>query len=42
MTDEMIRALADHGGVMGLNFCPEFLTRNRCSLLSDIQRELPL
>ena len=26
MTDEMIRALADHGGVMGLNFCPEFLT----------------
>ena len=25
MTDEMIRALADHGGVMGLNLCPAFL-----------------
>lgn len=26
MTDEMIRALADHGGVMGLNLGPEFLS----------------
>ena len=25
LTDEMIRALADHGGVAGLNFCPKFL-----------------
>lgn len=25
MTDEMIRALADRGGVMGINFCPAFL-----------------
>ena len=25
MTDEMIRALADSGGVMGVNFCPAFL-----------------
>ena len=34
MTDEMIRALADKGGVMGVNFCPEFLvqdTENRHS-----------
>ncbi|MBQ4425590.1 MAG: dipeptidase [Lachnospiraceae bacterium] len=28
MTDEMIRALADKGGVMGINFCPEFLTKD--------------
>ncbi len=28
MTDSMIRALADRGGVMGLNFCPEFLTED--------------
>ena len=28
MTDEMIRALADKGGVMGINFCPEFLTED--------------
>lgn len=25
MTDDMIRRLADAGGVMGLNFCPQFL-----------------
>lgn len=25
LTDEMIRVLADHGGVAGLNFCPRFL-----------------
>lgn len=25
LDDEMIRALAEHGGVMGLNFCPAFL-----------------
>lgn len=25
LTDEMIRELASHGGVMGLNFCPDFL-----------------
>ena len=25
LTDDMIRSLAEHGGVMGLNFCPEFL-----------------
>ncbi len=27
MTDEMIRALAERGGVMGLNYCADFLTR---------------
>ncbi len=36
MTDEMIRTLADHGGVMGVNFCPAFLTEDieqeRCSV----------
>ncbi len=26
LTDEMLRALAEHGGVAGLNFAPEFLT----------------
>lgn len=28
LTDEMIRALADKGGVAGLNFCPQFLNRD--------------
>lgn len=27
MTDEMIRALGERGGVMGLNFCADFLTQ---------------
>jgi len=26
LTDEMIRAIAENGGVSGLNFCPNFLT----------------
>lgn len=26
MTDDMIRKLAERGGVIGLNFCPDFLT----------------
>lgn len=28
LTDEMIKALAEHGGVMGLNFCPAFLNKD--------------
>ena len=43
MTDEMIRALADRGGVMGLNFCPGFLTRDleqRQSAVEDLARQL--
>ena len=28
LTDEMIRMLAEHGGVMGLNFCKDFLAEN--------------
>lgn len=28
MTDEMIRALGEKGGVMGLNFCPAFLNQD--------------
>lgn len=27
LTDDMIRALAEHGGVTGLNFCADFLTQ---------------
>lgn len=43
LTDEMIRTLADHGGVMGLNFCPEFLTKditNKESRIEDMIRHL--
>jgi membrane dipeptidase len=27
LTDDMIKALADHGGVMGMNFAPAFVTK---------------
>ena len=43
LTDEMIRELADRGGVMGLNFCPDFLTRDmeqRKSAVDDLARQL--
>lgn len=43
MTDEMIKTLADHGGIMGLNFCPEFLTSditNKESRIEDMLRQL--
>ncbi len=43
MTDDMIRALADHGGVMGVNFAPEFLTpdvSNRISRVADMVRHV--
>lgn len=37
LTDEMIRAVADHGGLIGINFCSEFATGNKEMLyLSDI------
>ncbi len=36
MTDEVIRALADHGGIMGLNFCPAFLTKDLQSTCSTV------
>ena len=37
MTDEMIRALAERGGVMGVNFCPGFLGKDTCSNVSRIE-----
>lgn len=38
MTDDMIRALADKGGVMGLNFCGDFLNPNGKSRVEDMVR----
>ena len=38
LTDDMIRILAEHGGVAGLNFCPGFLQKNTDSLDSTIER----
>jgi membrane dipeptidase len=41
LTDEMIKALAEAGGIIGLNFCPAFLnaditaTRSTVSLVAD-------
>lgn len=38
MTDDMIRALADKGGVMGLNFCGDFLNPDGKSRVADMVR----
>lgn len=43
LTDDMIRTLAEHGGVMGLNFGPEFLSANpksRTSCIEDMIAQL--
>ncbi len=42
LTDEMIRALAERGGVMGLNFSPHFLgdTKDDHSCVSDMVRHV--
>ena len=43
LTDEMIRTIAEHGGVAGLNFCPEFLeypTKDLQSRISDMLHHL--
>lgn len=37
MTDEMIRALGENGGVMGINFCPAFLDE-REDPVSSVER----
>ncbi|MBN2335448.1 dipeptidase [Candidatus Bathyarchaeota archaeon] len=32
LTDDMIRALADHGGVMGMNFAPAFVDKEKATV----------
>lgn len=36
LTDEMIKLLADKGGVMGLNFCADFLGENTIASIDEI------
>jgi membrane dipeptidase len=40
LTDDMIRALADKGGVMGINFCGDFLNPNGTSRVEDMVRHI--
>lgn len=40
LTDEMIRALADRGGVMGINFCGDFLSDNGSDRIDDMIRHI--
>ena len=35
LTDQMIRTIANHGGVVGINFCAEFATGNKEMLYLD-------
>jgi membrane dipeptidase len=36
LTDDMIKVLADHGGVIGLNFCGAFLGDSEISRVEDM------
>src|SRR5690606_15365141 len=38
--DAQIRALAENGGVMGMNFCPEFLRSDGPATLEDVVRHI--
>lgn len=40
LTDEMIKALADKGGVMGINFCGDFLNPGGSSRVEDMVRHI--
>ena len=40
LTDDMIRALADKGGVMGINFCGDFLTEGGSDRVADMVRHI--
>lgn len=40
LTDEMIRAVAESGGIIGLNFAPDFLGEGGVSRVSDMVRHV--
>jgi membrane dipeptidase len=40
MTDDMIRVLSNYGGIMGLNFAPQFLNDTKESKISDMVRHV--
>lgn len=40
LTDEMIRALAEKGGIVGINFCPDFLSDAKDNHVEDIVRHM--
>lgn len=40
LTDEMIRAVAESGGIIGLNFAPDFLGEGGVSRVSDMARHV--
>ena len=40
LTDDQIRALAERGGVMGMNFCPEFVRADGPATLEDVVRHI--
>ena len=40
LTDAMIKALGNKGGVMGLNFCADFLGKNKVSSLEDMTKHI--
>lgn len=40
LTDDMIKLLADKGGVIGINFCSDFLGNNKVSSIDDMVKHI--
>jgi membrane dipeptidase len=40
LTDEQIRAVADNGGVIGVNFCTHFLAKERQATIHDVVEQI--
>lgn len=40
LTDEQVRAVADKGGVIGVNFCPAFLAKNRRATIHEVVQQI--
>lgn len=40
LTDEMIKLLSNKGGVMGINFCSNFIGRNKITSIEDIVKHI--
>jgi len=40
LTDEQLKALAEKGGVVGVNFAPNFLTKSKSATVDDVVRHI--
>lgn len=40
LTDDMVVRLAERGGLVGMNYCPAFISENGCTSVADIVRHI--